>query len=184
MDLVVIYGPPATGKLTVARELERLTGAKIFDNHSTLDLVGRLFPFGSGTFNEIVVSIRKQMIEGAAKHGIDLIFTSIWKNANYESAQDLVRLVERYSGKVHFVYLTASMEELLRRVEDDSRKSFGKIKDRRELGDYLRTHRVLAEAPIPGSLTIDNTRIQPKEVAELIVNRFGLCTTSKGKSTK
>ncbi len=35
--LVYLYGPPAVGKLTVATELQRLTGFRLFHNHLTVD---------------------------------------------------------------------------------------------------------------------------------------------------
>ena len=37
MKLVVLHGPPAVGKLTVARELARLTGWRLFHNHLVVD---------------------------------------------------------------------------------------------------------------------------------------------------
>jgi len=39
MKLVFIYGPPASGKLTVARELATLTGYRLFHNHLIVDAV-------------------------------------------------------------------------------------------------------------------------------------------------
>ena len=47
MTLVIIFGPPAVGKMTVGLELERLTGFRLFHNHMTVDPVIRLFPFDS-----------------------------------------------------------------------------------------------------------------------------------------
>ena len=44
MNLVFIYGPPAVGKLTVAKELSLITGYPLFHNHLTRDLVHELFP--------------------------------------------------------------------------------------------------------------------------------------------
>ena len=39
MKLIVIYGPPAAGKLTVSKELSRITGYKVFHNHLAIDFI-------------------------------------------------------------------------------------------------------------------------------------------------
>ena len=39
MKFVVIFGPPAVGKMSVGYELAKLTGLKLFHNHMTIDLV-------------------------------------------------------------------------------------------------------------------------------------------------
>ena len=39
VKLIFVYGLPATGKLTVARELSSLTGYKVFHNHLVVDLL-------------------------------------------------------------------------------------------------------------------------------------------------
>lgn len=44
---ILIYGPPAAGKLTVARSLVEGHGVKLLDNHLTLDVALQLFPFGT-----------------------------------------------------------------------------------------------------------------------------------------
>ena len=50
MRLVFLYGPPAVGKLTVAKALARLTGYKVFHNHLTIDLVASILDWGTGPF--------------------------------------------------------------------------------------------------------------------------------------
>lgn len=45
MKLIFIYGQPAVGKLTVAKELEKITGYKILHNHLFVDLVRSVFEF-------------------------------------------------------------------------------------------------------------------------------------------
>ena len=44
MQLIFIYGLPASGKLTVAEELAELTGYPVFHYHVTRDLVQRIYP--------------------------------------------------------------------------------------------------------------------------------------------
>ncbi len=57
MNLIFIHGSPAVGKLTVARELAKLTGFRLFHNHLTVDLVSSIFDFGSEPF----VLLREQI---------------------------------------------------------------------------------------------------------------------------
>jgi hypothetical protein len=56
MRVVFIYGPVASGKLTVARALAERTGMALFHNHLVVDAVGAVFPFGSEAF----VRLREQ----------------------------------------------------------------------------------------------------------------------------
>lgn len=51
MNMIFIYGPPAVGKLTVAEELAKITGYKLFHNHLTQDLAREIYPeFGPQRF--------------------------------------------------------------------------------------------------------------------------------------
>src|SRR6188508_1133674 len=59
MTLVIIFGPPAVGKMTVGLALERLTGFRLFHNHMTVDPVIRLFPFESPAYRRLVQEFRR-----------------------------------------------------------------------------------------------------------------------------
>lgn len=37
MELIIVFGPPAVGKMTVGREICGLTGYKLFHNHLTVE---------------------------------------------------------------------------------------------------------------------------------------------------
>src|SRR6059036_357791 len=78
MKLVFVYGPPASGKLTVAKELAKLTGFRLFHNHVSIQFVQSLFEFGTKTFWRLTNTYRLEMIEQAAKDGIDTIFTFVY----------------------------------------------------------------------------------------------------------
>ena len=45
MWLVFLHGPPGSGKLTVGRELQSITGFRLFHNHLVVDLLESLFEF-------------------------------------------------------------------------------------------------------------------------------------------
>lgn len=78
MRLVFIYGPPASGKLTVAKRLSKLTGFRLFHNHVSIQFVQSLFEFGTEPFWQLTDKYRLEMLEEAARHGIDTIFTFVY----------------------------------------------------------------------------------------------------------
>lgn len=63
MTLVIIFGPPAVGKMAVGLELERLTGFRLFHNHMTVDPVIRLFPLDSPAYSRLVGEFRQRVFE-------------------------------------------------------------------------------------------------------------------------
>lgn len=75
MKLVFIYGPAASGKLTVARALSTLTGLSVFHNHLVVDAVAAVFPFGSPQFIRLREQMWMAMFEEAARAQRSLIFT-------------------------------------------------------------------------------------------------------------
>ncbi len=178
MDLVFIYGPPAAGKLTVAMELEKLTGYVVFHNHISDDLALKFFARGTDQYSALSMKVRMDVIEALVRGGVDFIFTSAFIKGYTKEALQLVdgvvKMAEGYGGRVCFVYLTARQAELLRRVDMDSRKGFGKITTHGQLIEHLSSRNEPKEPPITGSLKVDNTEKGPKEVAEEIVRHFGL----------
>ena len=78
MQLVFIYGPPASGKPAVATELSRITGFKLFRNRVSTQFVQSLFEFGTETFQRLTDKYRAEMLEEAAKHGINTTFTFVY----------------------------------------------------------------------------------------------------------
>jgi shikimate kinase len=50
MKLVILFGPPAVGKMTVGQELANLTGFRLFHNHMTIELTLNFFAFNTKEF--------------------------------------------------------------------------------------------------------------------------------------
>ncbi|MFY9484436.1 MAG: hypothetical protein WAP74_02320 [Patescibacteria group bacterium] len=66
MKLIFMYGPPAAGKLTVAKKLAKLTGYKIFHNQLTVDLITSIFPVKSAAFRKFNPKFRLEIFAAAA----------------------------------------------------------------------------------------------------------------------
>ena len=76
MDLVFLHGASAVGKLTVAKALLEMLPARLFDNHSAIDLALTVFDFGTPGFWRLVDEIRVTTLDIAAAHDVGLIVTT------------------------------------------------------------------------------------------------------------
>jgi tRNA uridine 5-carbamoylmethylation protein Kti12 len=100
MKLVFIYGPPASGKLTVAKELAKLTGFKLFHNHVSMQFVESLFEFGTRPFSRLTDKYRTEMLEEAAKQKVDTIFTFVYgKTTDDPFVRKIMRKVNLHGGQ-------------------------------------------------------------------------------------
>src|SRR6478609_6185984 len=107
MNLIFLYGPPATGKLTVAQELVKLTGYKLLHNHLTVDLVSAFFDFESEQAQRLSSKFRLEMLEEAAKTNIPgIIFTYVYaKDLDDQFVKSVIDSITPFDGKVLFVFL-------------------------------------------------------------------------------
>jgi chloramphenicol 3-O-phosphotransferase len=168
MKLVFLHGAPAVGKLTVARELARLTGYPLFHNHLTVDLVSSLFPFGSEPFILLREQIWLAAFAGAARQQLSLIFTfNPERTVRERFIQDAIDTVESGRGKVIFVELICSEEELERRMEEASRKEFGKLASVEQYRS-LKGAGAFQFPKLPNGMTTDTTHVSPVETANRI----------------
>jgi hypothetical protein len=170
--LVFLYGPPAVGKLTVARGIAERRDFRVLHNHVTFDAVAIVLPVGVPTFWDALDKVRLALVAAAAREGIDLVYTFVFAPGDEPHVDDVVSAYESAGGSVVFVQLVAPPDELRRRVSDASRAVHNKIRDAASLDNLLREHDVYA--PIPGrdSLTIDAVAMSPEEAASRIVGHI------------
>jgi shikimate kinase len=175
MRLVFIYGPPASGKLTVAKELAKLTGFRLFHNHVSIQFVQSLFEFGTKTFLRLTGKYRLEMLEEAAKERVDTIFTFVYaKGSDDAFVKKIVRQVKSHGGQVYFVRLYCSRRELFRRVDSMTRQSQGKLATIGTLRTLLGKFDLDSDVPIKPNLAVDTTNVSPKRAARMIMQQYNL----------
>lgn len=175
MELIIIYGSEAVGKLTIARQLAEKTGFSLFHNHVSVDVARTLFDFGEEGFNETVWAVRELVFEQAARYEMPgLIFTWAYSHPDFKPYLDRIKaIMTRYNGVIHYVYITCSEEALSRRVTNADRKAAGKIHTVDAL-ERQRTKKNHVVIPDTDSLVIDNTDLSPQEAAHRIITHFRL----------
>jgi broad-specificity NMP kinase len=176
MKLILIYGPPGVGKLSVATALSASTGFKLFHNQLTVNCVLSVFDFNSSPFVKLVDKIRLEIFEEALREKIPgIIFTFVYGGPQDNKFIDNVEeIVKRGGGELLLVRLYCEKDELERRVVLESRKAYGKLVDREILKDLQEKYNLQSEIPGRESLSIDNTQLAPEEVLEKISSHYGL----------
>ena len=172
MDLVLIHGPAAAGKLTVARALAEQTGLALFHNHLVVDAVGAVFEFGTPAFRRLREGFWLEVFNAAAVEGRSLIFTFAPEaTVSAGFPDEVVRTVEARGGRVRFVALTCSDDEQEKRIEGASRAAFGKLKSVTQLR-ALKAAGAFAYPNLPAELTLDTGALAPEEAARRIAEHI------------
>jgi shikimate kinase len=189
MKFIVIFGPPAVGKMSVGQELAKLTGFKLFHNHMTIELILNFFDFEDLRFRRLISEFRRRVFEEVAASELPgLIFTFVWA-LDLESDKKFIdstcEIFREKGGEVYFVELEAELSERLRRNEAPSRltekPSKRDVKTSRELllkhdeehqlnscGDFFYTDNYLK---------INNTHLSAHDAARRIVETFRFNTS-------
>lgn len=190
MKFVVIFGPPAVGKMTVGYALAERTGMKVFHNHMTIDLVLEFFPFGQPKFNTLVSEFRQRILEEVATSELPgLIFTYVWaldQPSDKEEIDTYCNIFRRTGADIYFVELEADLDERLERNKDEfrlSKKSSKRNTQRSEQNLLSADQRYRMNSDndffYPAQhIKINNTNLSPEETAHKIIEAFDF----KGKT--
>jgi len=175
MKLLLLYGSPAVGKLTVANEIAKQTDFKVFHNHLSIDCVLPVFDFGTKPFFRLISLIRLETISEATRAGQNLIFTFCYaKDEDDELVEQTVKAVEENGGEVCLVLLKAEKETIEKRILEESRKQFHKVKSLEILHEMFDKYELFAPVNNYESLIVDNTHLSAGETAQKIINHFNL----------
>jgi hypothetical protein len=176
MKLIFIYGLPAVGKLTIAKELANISGFKLFHNHQVVDLLLSVFEFGSPAF----VALREEMwlsvFEQAALSQLPgMVFTFAPEaTVRAEFITDMIGRVSAAGGTIEFIELTCPLDELKRRMGGPSRLRHKKLTSV-ELFEELHAEGSFDASYMPEPrLTIDTSQVTPARAALLIARALEL----------
>lgn len=178
--VILLVGPPAVGKLSIARELERRTGALVVDNHLINNPVFVPMGLNSGEGVDITATdgLRRRVwevvLEAAAQAPPTLshVMTN-WLSDDPENAEHVERLrsLARTRGARFVpVWLDAEEEALLARVDAPGRAERGKLTDPAVLSQIL----AVPVLPAPAdALHLDVTQRTPPEAVTEILAMLG-----------
>lgn len=185
-NLILIFGPPAVGKMTVGQALARQTGYKLFHNHMSLELVNQFFDWSTPPFKQLDTDIRFAIFKAVAQSELPgLIFTLLWafnEPGDWRYVAAIEEVFHAAGGKVSFVELKAELSERLQRNRHENRLAHKPSKrdlpfsEKLLLGDEerFRMHTLPGELGDRALLRIDNTHLSPEAVADRIIRHFEL----------
>jgi hypothetical protein len=185
LDNTIIYliGIPAVGKYTVAKEIRRMTGAKVVDNQlintpvfSVLGYDGTdAFPFPHGAWAQIGKIHRAvavlAVIRDFCPPDASFVFTN---TLDAREPLDKVwfgrieRLARRRAAKFFPVWLTCEAEVIRRRKDTPDRRARLKDVDLTNISRWSEEVEVL-RVPHPNALTVDTSYREPGQTAQLIL---------------
>jgi hypothetical protein len=181
--VVCLVGFPGSGKLTIARALAELTGAKVVDNHWINDPILKLVTEdGSAPVHEAVwpqgAKVRAALLETIAivSHREDsYIFTYAGSDEDPEDRgafEDYRDVAVRRGSPFFAVRLLCDEAELVRRIRSAERQG-PKLVDPDEAIQNVRNFTPL-DPRCPDAFTLDVTNLPASEAANAIVGRFKL----------
>ena len=183
MDLIIIFGCGAVGKMTVGQELRKITDFRLFHNHMAIEPVIELM----GRFDHALVEkIREDCFEAFLKTDYQgMIFTYMWAfdlQSDWDYIKGVADRFEATGGTVYYVELVADRDVRLARNKTENRllhkasKRDITISDDRIIREETK-YRIVSrdgEIPFPNYIKIDNTNLEPDAVARMIKEHFSL----------
>ena len=172
MKLIFIYGPPASGKLTIAEILSERTGIPLFHNHLSRDLVKDIYGDKLRDNYELVDRIRFDVLDYCSKNDTDLIFTYVYEGSDDDdNVREFIKTVEDNKGEVFFVELSTNRDDLIARVGNESRKRYKKLTDP-EIMKTITEDMDIYSNPFVKSLKIGTSALSSDKAAAAIVENL------------
>lgn len=187
MELILIIGPQAVGKMSVGLELEKYVDAKLLFNHETIDIFARFLGYIPETFR-LSELVRKELFHAFVCHPETnqtrgIIFTAVIafdQEEDWSTLKTWAKFFTSSGGKVFIIELEAKIEERLKRNVEESRLAAKPSKrdidfSKKELLETAEKHRLKSyeneitdHLPDVEYLKIENTGLEPEKAASQI----------------
>jgi hypothetical protein len=172
--VILLFGRPGVGKLTVGEQLSIETGYRLLHNHAVVDLATSLFAFGTPPFVVLREKLWLDAVDAAISAKLSGLIMTFAPEATVtdEFIPALSSRITTQGSSIHFIELRCSDAELEKRITQDSRERFGKLRD-------VYTYRKLDAAgaferprmPEP-EMVVDTTQQNPLESARTIAKHL------------
>jgi shikimate kinase len=175
MKLILLYGGPGTGKLTIAKELARLTEFTLFHNHMILNALSEIFGYDNPSRRKLEKEFRLRIIEEAAKADINMIATGVIMRDNEDFYKHIIQTVKEHHGECLLVHITANKDVLKQRISDKSRIELKKISTVDRLNEWnMQYPESFKRIHYDNQFTIDTSNLSHQEVADKVMKHYKL----------
>ena len=184
-NLIVVSGPQAVGKMTVAEKLKEKIGYSLMVNHDSIEVSIKIFESKSPAQKELNKIIRSSVFDLAVKNNVNMIFTFVTAynmQEDIDYLNQLKELFESSGGKFYFVELYADVNTRLERNVTPHRLESKLSKQNvewsnNELVKSMEKYRLSSndgEILFDTHYKIENTNLSPEEVADMIIKKYDL----------
>ena len=184
---LVLWGPPAVGKMTVGQALEARTGLKLFHNHMTIEPFLPFFDFDDPAFQRLSLLFRQRLCEEVAASDLPgMTFTFVWGMENPEDKAYIDGLADIFrdqGAEIYYAELRSSLATRLARNGTENRLRHKPSK--RDLVFSKANLLEMSEKFVLNSsethpffyqentVVVDNDALSPEDAAAAIIDAFG-----------
>ncbi len=190
-NLIVIFGPPASGKAAIGHVLAERLGYRFFHNHLTANPVAALFGWVTPRYGEVVDEVRTLLFQRAAADPDipGVVFTFVWGVDLPEDTAMMEKVKSIFSsagGRVYFVELLASLEARIAREGTPFRVRHKPNQDDVEAArarqvEFASRYKMNTDGRLPidsSHIIIDTEAYTPEDAALEIQRQLGLTNSA------
>lgn len=164
MHYVVLYGPPASGKLTVASKVADLSGYKLVHNHLLFNVAIALYPRFSDELTAFLEELHVTLLKDAYSNSIQgIVGTMCCQDARKLSLFNRIKKeFPEMKISFSFVQIKCSHAEIKKRVLSPERSNLMKLSDPSKIDHILFQKDYSTEHEGCDTICIDTTLVEPE----------------------